>query len=364
VTVGTVLPNEPFPTGNVNVDWFLNGDCSGAPASSSGPLGPLNASGQFDATTFAFTVNAAGMRSFRANYLGGGNGALLPSTGACEPLQVVDANIQITPATAQNPLNTNHTLTGHVNVNSGAGFVNAPDGTTINFSIQSGPGSFVGGVSTCNTAGGTGSCTVQITSGVAGTTVVRASTDVTVLGAALHRETGDANAGDSADAQKEWVGGGGQITPTAVSCSDFASGTAPTLDQVNYKTGGNPSVIQQGINPGVFFFYTKVTTTVPNQVVTVSQTNTSTNNSALFAVHQGQARLYPANCSSFTTGTLISGDSGASFTIPVPGNYILGLKYDTKSLSGTKAPVPADITFNFATSLGGATGGSLLLKKQ
>jgi hypothetical protein len=61
---------------------------------------------------------------------------------------------------------------------------------------------------------------------------------------------------------------------------------------------------------------------------------------------------------------LINGDSGASFTIPVPRNYILGLKYDTKSLSGTKAPVPADITFNFATSLGGSTGGSLLLKKQ
>ena len=31
----------------------------------------------------------------------------------------VDANIQITPSTANNPVSTNHTLTGHVNVNAG-----------------------------------------------------------------------------------------------------------------------------------------------------------------------------------------------------------------------------------------------------
>ena len=47
----------------------------------------------------------------------------------------VDANIQITPPTATNPVGTNHVLTGHVNVNAGTGgFVNAPDGTVITFS--------------------------------------------------------------------------------------------------------------------------------------------------------------------------------------------------------------------------------------
>src|SRR5206468_3513951 len=63
----------------------------------------------------------------------------------------VDANIQITPTNATNPIGTNHTLTGHVNVNSGGGFVNAPNGTTITFSIVSGPGTFVG-PNTCATA--------------------------------------------------------------------------------------------------------------------------------------------------------------------------------------------------------------------
>src|SRR3954454_12471964 len=215
VTVADVLPNEPTPTGNVNVDWLVNGDLSGTPQASSGAYVPLDAYGQFDATRFAFTVNPSGARSFRANYLGGGGGAFLPSQGACEPLQVVDANIQISPLQATNRVGTNHTLTGHVNVNSGAGFVNAPDGTLITFSIQSGPGVFVGGVNTCNTAGGTGSCTVQITSATTGTTVVRAATDVTVAGVSLHRATADGLPGDSADAHKDWVNARISIAPSA-----------------------------------------------------------------------------------------------------------------------------------------------------
>src|SRR5262249_14899158 len=88
-----------------------------------------------------------------------------------------EANIQISPATATNPTGTNHTLTGHVNVNPGTGFVNAPDGTVITFAIISGPGNFVGS-NTCATTGGTGSCTAVITSAATGTTVVRASTTV------------------------------------------------------------------------------------------------------------------------------------------------------------------------------------------
>jgi uncharacterized repeat protein (TIGR01451 family) len=128
----------------------------------------------------------------------------------------VDANIQISPLTATNPLDTDHVLTGHVNVNLGAGggYVNAPDGTTINFSIVSGPGSFVG-PNSCVTAGGSGSCTVTITSSTTGLTKIRAATDVTVGGVALHRETGDANVGDSADASKLWASAKITIAPSA-----------------------------------------------------------------------------------------------------------------------------------------------------
>ncbi len=84
VTV-TGQPNNPTPSGNVNIDWFLNGTCTGAPAANSGSIGPLSA-GQFDATGFSFTVNTAGMRAFKAHYEG--DALYAASDGACEPLSV------------------------------------------------------------------------------------------------------------------------------------------------------------------------------------------------------------------------------------------------------------------------------------
>src|SRR5262249_16273741 len=101
----------------------------------------------------------------------------------------VDANIQITPATANNAVSTNHTLTGHVNVNSGSGFVNAPDGTVITFTLTNsgGAGAAFVGPSSCTTSGGTGSCTVVISSPTTGSTTIRATTTVTVGGTSLPR---------------------------------------------------------------------------------------------------------------------------------------------------------------------------------
>jgi hypothetical protein len=491
----TVTGGAGAPTGSVTIDWFTNNSCSGNPAVTSGSF-PLNAAGQVDATSFNFTPNSPGQFAFRAHYLGDpANATYLPSDGACEPLSVVDANIQITPANATNPVGTTHTLTGHVNVNdgSGAGFVNAPDGTVINFTLSNAGGataSFVG-PSSCTTPGagapGSGSCTVVISSPTAGTTTIHATTDVSVGGVSLHRETnntagnsgdatkvwlnpdaniqitpptavnpvgtnhtltghvnvapdgttfsnapdgtvitftltnsggatatfvgpstcttpgggaagsgsctvvissptagqttinatttvtvsgivltrstGDGHAGDSPNAIKNWVAPGGIIAPTQTTCQDFTSGTAATLGQVNYSVskGG----IGQGINPGVFFFYTRITTTQANQVVTVTETNTSTNNTPNFGILNGQAWLYPANCSSHTVGTTSGpNDENASFTVPVPGTYIIGIKYQTKTIAGAPAPSPANITFNFATSLGGTTGGSVKLVKQ
>ena len=79
VTV-TGQPGQPTPTGNVNIDWFLNGTCTGAPAANSGSIGPLNASGQFDATGFAFTVNSAGLPRVQGALRGRRD---VPAVGRC-----------------------------------------------------------------------------------------------------------------------------------------------------------------------------------------------------------------------------------------------------------------------------------------
>jgi hypothetical protein len=712
VTV-TGVGGQPAPSGNVNIDFFVNNTCTGAPATNSGPVGPLVPVGgpvaTFDATGFTQGPLAAGLYGFRAHYPGGG--VYLASDGPCEPLRVVDANIQITPATDTNPVNTDHVLTCHINVNDGTGQTNAPNGTICTVAIIAGPGTPA--TQNCTVAGGAGNCTVTITSATTGTSVIRASTNVSVAGLVLHRETGDAHPGDGPNAQKLWVnaniqitpatatnavntnhlltitvnaiggnidagphtatasivsgpgsfvgsptctytgggatasctvtitstatgatvvsatsnipvngqtiprttatnpgpGGSGnasktwvdaniQITPatdnnpvgtnhvltirvnalggtidagphtatasivsgpgsfvgsptctytggaatatctvtitsttagttvvsatsaipvggqtitrttgTAVNTASGGSGNASKnwgdVDNVTHvrdaanvdvtggtvpagtvvhdeavvtKTAGTPAAVPaptgtvtftlyasnncqgtvvatdankplnasgvatsvnfttpvaggqfsylahyngdanypakdaacepfsvqtppsglithtnvdcadvlngnasnsiidalnypssagkigQGINPGKFFFWATITTTVPNQVVTVTQSNNSSNGAALIGIHQDWQRLYTGDCSSFITGTQINNGTGARFTVPTPGTYIIGIKYDPKTLAGTKVPVPATITYTFTTSLGGNTGASVELR--
>src|SRR5262249_2784350 len=118
----TVTPTAA--TGNVTIDFFTNNQCTGTPVSSG--LVALNAGATVDATGFAQGPLGAGLYGFLAHYAG--DGTFAPSDGLCESLRVVDANIQITPATATNAVGTNHTVHCHVNVNDGSGEVNAPDG--------------------------------------------------------------------------------------------------------------------------------------------------------------------------------------------------------------------------------------------
>ena len=174
---------------------------------------------------------------------------------------------------------------------------------------------------------------------------VHVSSHTTSASCATYPNTATAQATNnpavSADASVTVQCPGGLIAPTLTTCQDFVSGTAATLGQINYSVSGGK--IAQSINPGVFFYYTKITTTLPNQVVTVSQSNTSTNGAALFQVLNGQAYLYSTGCTTLLTGTLNATSTGASFIVPTPGTYIISIKYSAKSIAGTKAPAPVDI---------------------
>jgi len=286
----------------------------------------------------------------------------------------VDANIAVNPQTASNPVGTNHTFTVTVqkNLGLGGGFV-AAAAEHVTFNIVNSGGATATlntTLSTCDDAGANtnaaGQCTIVISSPTAGTTKAFAAVTLSVGGVSLQRDADSTTAatghgpGGTDEATKTWVAApSGQIAPTQATCQDFIGGTAGVLGQINYSVTG-AGKIANGINPGVFFFYSKITTTVPNQVVTVNQSNNSTNNAALFAIRD--PRLYTGNCSSFTAGGGTNGFVG-SFTVPTPGTYILSIKYDTKSIAGTPGPVPADITYTFTTSLGGTTGATVLLKK-
>jgi len=204
-----------------------------------------------------------------------------------------DANIQITPATAANPVGTTHTLTGHVNVNAGSSaFSNAPAGTAISFSIVSGPGSFVGGINRCTTVATTGSCTVQITSTVTGTTVVRATTDVVVGGLTLHRATADAKAGDSADAAKSWGDDTVRtdiLNATGSVVTSVVAGTVVHDKVFVQRTSATPASVPNPTGNVIFHRYTTgdCTGTSTDQTVALTQGDPSTAITADFAPTAG-----------------------------------------------------------------------------
>ena len=123
----------------------------------------------------------------------------------CEgPIRFVDARITINPPTGTNAVGDAHQLTGHVDVNDGTGFVNAPDGTTITFAVVTGTGQL--SAASCNTSSGSGSCSVDLTNTAVGTDTVSASTTVNVSGVSVSRTTnGNAGPGGSGNATKNWV---------------------------------------------------------------------------------------------------------------------------------------------------------------
>ena len=136
---------------------------------------------------------------------------LLCVSSASAQIEAVDANVSITQS-GVNRVTQSHTLTAHVNVNDGTGFANAPDGTPISSTVDTGPGGLTS--ATCMTSGGSGSCTVDLTSSVTGVTTVSAHTTVSVGGVVLTRNT-DGTGSNSGPVTKRWVDAKIAIAPSA-----------------------------------------------------------------------------------------------------------------------------------------------------
>ena len=149
----------------------------------------------------------------------------------------------------------------------------------------------------------------------------------------------------------------GVIAHTSTTCADYLGGDPSiVLSQINYS---GTVTIDNGINPGVFFdFFVTVITNAANQVVTVTQTHTGGGTN--FSVHGNEVKSYTAACGNSTDGTETP-NGGATYTFASPGTYVIGIKYDTKSISGTPVPVPHAITYTFTTSQGALTNATVLL---
>jgi hypothetical protein len=128
---------------------------------------------------------------------------------------------------------------------------------------------------------------------------------------------------------------------------------------VNYSVG-NDGKIKQNVNPGVFFYWVKVTATQGSNTVTITQTHTA-NFTCFFDTASG-SNVFDSNCNSVsdTITPHADGTVTVTFNAPTAGTYIIGIKYNAKSIAGCPAPSPGTtVDFSFSTS--GVPGSTQVL---
>jgi hypothetical protein len=133
-----------------------------------------------------------------------------------------------------------------------------------------------------------------------------------------------------------------QIAPTQTTCSNFLSGSIPPLTTVQYSVKGGQ--INQ-VNPGVLFYYVKVTATAGKNTFTINQAITTGNFSTFFTATSSGSGVFTSTCGSVSGAGFSLGQSGSvttiTFTAPTAGTYILGVKYSTGNVVGKTAPTPS-----------------------
>src|SRR5262249_28621719 len=151
----------------------------------------------------------------------------------------VDLQISISPLTATNEIGQAHTFTATVKQNTGSGFVNVPDGTTVTFSLSNNTAnaSFVPpAANTCTTTGG--SCSITINAPQGGSVTITATSTVTVSGVSITRTTGDGLSGDSPSAVKKYIAPATTLT------------IKPPAPPTSVETGATVTVVVTETNSG------------------------------------------------------------------------------------------------------------------
>jgi len=156
-----------------------------------------------------------------------------------------------------------------------------------------------------------------------------------------------------------------KITPTGTTCSQFRDGTAATLSSLEYSLR-NGKISQ--VNPGVLFYWVKVTVPAGNNSFTITQTITTGNFDTSFFDDQSGSNVFDSNCNSqhpTITQNPTTGAVTAQWNAPTAGTYFISIKYSANSVVGKPAPSPGTtVHFNFATTgVSGSTSGLDLILK-
>jgi len=154
-----------------------------------------------------------------------------------------------------------------------------------------------------------------------------------------------------------------QITPTGTTCSQFTGNTADTLSTLNYAVKNG---LTASVSPGVFFYWVKVTAVAGSNTFTINQAITTGNFDSNFFNQASGSFVYTSGCVKVnSTITTSNGVTTVQFNASSAGTYVIGIKYDSKSVEGKSAPSPGTtVHYNFSTSsTPGSTSGIDLVKK-
>jgi hypothetical protein len=168
--------------------------------------------------------------------------------------------------------------------------------------------------------------------------------DVCSAGACVHVPNGTCNA---------------QITPTQVTCQQFAAGTAPDEPPGGYTVKG---LTVNSVAPGVIFYYSHATVGAGG-VITVNQSNSGscgTGWKPMPPQNIQQVNLYTPACGNVTSGATFNSTTG-QIVITAPGvaagtQVIIGIKFTPSDLKGqavTRVCHPTE-TYTFTDSSGGS----------
>jgi hypothetical protein len=130
-----------------------------------------------------------------------------------------------------------------------------------------------------------------------------------------------------------------QITPTAATCQQFASGSAVGLSSVTYATTGTTITSD---NPGAFFYWVRVAiSTAGSQSFTITQATTyapTTGTGSITLATSGSV-AYGPSCTTLARqlngGTTTKPTVTISFSAAAAGTYFIRLKYSTASVVGS-----------------------------
>jgi len=351
-------------SGTVTYSLFSNGTCT-TPATSTQTVNVTNATVPNSAN---FTPTVAGSYSYQATY-SGDSADVGPVTSPCEPFSVLAAQIHILKTADHSTVNAGDPIGFTVTVsNTGTGTAN---GVSVTDPLPAGSGSGVtwkidtppAAPATCaiTTAGvppvQTLACS-DATLGAGGSFTVHITATTSATECSVYNNTANVtttnDGSDQSSAGITCIPQVSQITPTGTTCAQFKSGTAGTLGPVTYATKGKTI---SSINPGVFFYWVKVTVSSAGPqafFITQSTTYSPTTGTNLFALAAGSF-AYDGSCNTLST-TITGGADNlkVAFNAAAPGTYFIGIKYSTRSIVGS-SPATTNYLYTFSTT---GVGGS------